>query len=148
MLTSHRYTSLRTGHTTEEVKNSIATSRNDLAIVARQNTGEIARVNQSLEDLSLSDITPANDDEEDDRIGAEAQLAEQKAALELCQNLYAHLQSMLQEEKMEKLAADKGSKTTVSFGSITGGIGIGVSNAPISGLTFGNSTSSTSKKDG
>lgn len=133
---------------TEELKNTIATSRNDLSIVAKRNNGEIAVVRQSLAELSVNDTVPADADEEDDRISAEAQLSEQKAALELCQDLFAQLQSMLQDENIEKLAAGRGGNANVSFGSIIGGFGIGVSNAPISNVTFGSppATGSTSSK--
>lgn len=122
---------------TEELKNTIATSRGELSIVARQNDGEIAQVSQSLAELTVTDTSVASDEEEDDRISAEAQLSEQKVSLELCQALFAQLQSMLEEDKVEKLGAGGEGTTNVSFGSITGGFGIGVSNAPISHVTFG-----------
>ncbi|CZT24134.1 uncharacterized protein RCC_09851 [Ramularia collo-cygni] len=131
------YSSLRTGHMTEELKNTIATSRTDLDVVARRSDGEIAQVSQSLTELTVTDTSLASDDEEDDRISAEAQLSEQKVALEVCQALFARLQSMLQDEKIEKLGARAEGTTNVSFASITGGFGIGVSHAPISNVTFG-----------
>lgn len=135
-LTSHRYTSLRTGRITEELKNTIATSRKDLSVVARQNNGEIDVVRQSLAEPTANDVLPDDPDEET-KVGAEAQLSEQKAALELSHHLLAQLQSMLQDDKIGKLAAGRGGNANITFGSITGGFGVGVSNAPISNVSFG-----------
>ncbi|KAK5110157.1 hypothetical protein LTR85_001550 [Meristemomyces frigidus] len=93
---------------TEELKNTIVTSRNDLSGVARRNNDEIALVRQSLAELTADDTTPVDDAEEDDRISVEAQLSEQKAALEVSQALFAQLQSLLQDEKIERLAVGTG----------------------------------------
>lgn len=92
-------------------------------------------VRQSLAELTVDD-TASNDDEEDDRISVEAQLSEQKTALVLSQALFTQLQSMLQDEKIETLAAGRGGNANVSFGSITSGFGVGVSHAAIN-VTFG-----------
>jgi hypothetical protein len=122
---------------TEELKNTIAISRNDLGSVARRNNDEMALVRQSLA-LTANEYDSADeDDDEEDRISAEAQLSEQMAILEVCQTLFAQLQSMLQDEKIEELAEGRSGKVNVSFGTITNGFGIGVSNAPISNVTFG-----------
>ncbi|KAK4978547.1 hypothetical protein LTR28_005075 [Elasticomyces elasticus] len=125
------YTSLRTSHMTEELKNTIATSRNELSVVAKRNSDEIALVRQSLTKLSVKDTVAAHADDEDDRISTDAQLSQQKAALKICQGLFSQLQSMLRDEQIEKLAAGRGGNANVSFGTIIGGFGIGVSNAPI-----------------
>lgn len=130
---------------TEELKNTIAASRQDLSSVARQNDSDILVLDQCLKEMSDNHSdSNASDNDEDDRVGAETQLSEQKAALELYRELFAQLQSMLKEEKIEKEAAGGGGNANVSFGSITSGFGIGISNAPISHVTFGSPSAASS----
>lgn len=144
MLITSRYSSLRNGRVTEELMNTIATSRISLSVIADQNSSNMALVRQSLADLTGDDAGPANratmndgpanDDEEDDRTSMETQLYEQQAVLEACQKLFAQLQSMLQDDEIRKVTTGKSGDVNVTFGSITGGVGVGVSNAPMSNV--------------
>lgn len=61
---------------TEELRKTIASSREDLSSVARRHESDIVVLDRSLEELSVHG--DANDEYEDDRISAEAQLSEKK----------------------------------------------------------------------
>lgn len=67
-----------------------------------------------------------------------------KTALGSYREVFAQLQSMLKEEKIESLATRGGGNANVSFGSITSGFGIGISNAAISNVTFGSPSATRS----
>ena len=90
-------------------------------------------VKGSLTELRLSDTSPRDGYEDDDRKSAVRQLEEEVAMLKLSQRL---LEALLSNAK-EDMSRAANAQTQVSFGNNNSGFQVGASHGPISGISFG-----------
>ena len=120
----------------------INTSCKEIQNTSEETQAQLVLVQADLQKLTEAAYTSDNeDDEEEDRYGAEVQLTENHVALQVCRSLYDHLRSRLEMEVPEQKAAQQNT-FQISFGSITG-VAIGDNQGSIhQNLTFGQSPTS------
>ena len=77
---------------TEELKKNISANQREMAGLLQGTDTQIAEIRTSLYQLRVSDRVSLDEDEQEDMEGAEVQLKEQQAAVELYQKLLSDLQ--------------------------------------------------------
>jgi transposase len=97
---------------------------------------ELTAVAKRLEQVSVADDVQY--EQMESKADTVRQLERERAALNASRKLLNELLSKAQEDAVARAAAAKENPSMkVKFGSQTSGFQIGVSNAPISGTTFG-----------
>lgn len=92
----------------------------------------------TLGELHLTDSGQEGAQNAEDKDKALEQIKEEQIALSSSRNLLQQLLSMAQEEVTSRAASESQSRRTqATFGKQNAGFQIGISNGPISGISFG-----------
>ncbi|RHZ63789.1 uncharacterized protein CDV56_108866 [Aspergillus thermomutatus] len=131
------YSSLRHTHLTEEMKKTIAMRQTELEAAIRTTDDQIADIRTRREEIDLVDGTQAAADPETEA-DMLRQLDEEHKTLYISRRLLNELMTRVQESTIVNVVArNENNSTRVTFGSQNSGLQIGVSNGPITGITFG-----------
>jgi hypothetical protein len=91
-----------------------------------------------LEELNTASDDQVKAESTENRSDILKQMEEERTALNASRKLLGELLSKVQEDAVAKAAMDSQTRsTTVTFGTQNSGFQIGVSNGPISGISFG-----------
>lgn len=92
----------------------------------------------TLGELRVTDAAQEGIQNAEDKDKALEQIKEEQIALDYSRKLLQELLSKAREEVISKAASESQNRSTqVTFGNQNAGLQIGISNGPISGLTFG-----------
>jgi hypothetical protein len=95
-------------------------------------------VESTLGELRVTDAAQEGIQNAEDKDKALEQIKEEQIALDYSRKLLQELLSKAREEVISKAASESQNRSTqVTFGNQNAGLQIGISNGPISGLTFG-----------
>ena len=131
------YSSIHQGHLTEELKSTLSTKRTEITNAVQTTDHELTALGKKLDEISVADDLYEDDEHRASKVDAVGQIETDRAALNAAKKLLMELLPKVQEDEAVRAAAAKQtSSTKVTFGSQTSGFQIGVSNAPISGITF------------
>jgi hypothetical protein len=133
-----RYSSIRHSHITEDIKKVILTKQTDIASAIRTTDRQLAEVGKRLEELNVAGDDQIEAERTKNRADALRQIEEERKALSTSRKLLNELLSKAQDDAVAKAATESQTRsTTVTFGAQNSGFQIGVSNGPISGISFG-----------
>ena len=98
----------------------------------------MAEVAKRLEQVSIADGVQGEVENQESRADALQWIEEERRALSASRKLLNELLSKTQEGAVARAATEKETRSaTMTFGNQNSGFMIGVSNAPITGITFG-----------
>jgi hypothetical protein len=132
----HRYSSIRHTHISEEIKKTISTKQTEISSAIGATDKQLAEIGKRLEELNVAGDIQEEAESTECRADALRQIEEERKAISTSRKLLDELLSKAQEEAIVK-AATKNLIQRVTFGSNNSGIQIGISNGPISGISFG-----------
>lgn len=93
---------------------------------------------RGIEEFSVASDIQRDSEAMEDQADAIRQIEEEQKALRASRKILDELFEKMQDEKIEKAAAESQSgSTSVTFGNQNSGFQIGVSNGSISGISFG-----------
>jgi hypothetical protein len=135
---TYRYSSIRHTHITEEIKKTISTRQIKITTAIGATDEQLAEVGKRLEELNVVGDIQEDIETTESKADALRQIEEEHKALRASRKLLDELLMKVQEDTVVKAAAeDQNCSTQVTFGSQNSGFQIGVSNGPISGISFG-----------
>jgi hypothetical protein len=132
----HRYSSIRHTHISEEIKKTISTKQTEISSAIGATNKQLADIRKRLEELHVAGDSQEEAESTQCRAEAVRQIEEERNAISTSRKLLDELLAKAQKEAIVK-AATKNLTQSVTFGSNNSGIQIGVSNGPISGISFG-----------
>ena len=111
---------------TGDIKEKILEKQREVTLAAKATDTQLAKVTETINTLVIDDSHPEQD---------MASLEEEQRALHSSQKLLGEVLTKLQE--VLRASEKQDHSIHVTFGSQNSGLQIGVSNGPISGVTFG-----------
>jgi hypothetical protein len=134
----NRYSSIRHIHITEEIKKTIVTNQTEIIRAIGTTDNQLMEAGKRLEELNTASDDKVKAESTENRSDILKQIEEERTALNASRKLLGELLSKVQEDAVAKAAMDSQTRsTTVTFGTQNSGFQIGVSNGPISGISFG-----------
>jgi cobalamin biosynthesis protein CobT len=136
----YRYSSIRHTHITEEIKKTISMKQTEITGAIAATDKHLADVESTLGELRLAGTGQegVQNAEDKDKDSALEQIEEERIALDSSRKLLKELLSMTREEVIAKATSESQNRSTqVTFGNQNSGFQIGISNGPISGISFG-----------
>jgi hypothetical protein len=132
----HRYSSIRHTHISEEIKKAISTKQTEISSAIGATDKQLVEIGKRLEELHVAGDSQEDAERTQRRADALRQIEEERNAISTSRKLLDELLAKAQEEAIVKAAA-KNVTQRMTFGSNNSGIQIGISNGPISGISFG-----------
>jgi hypothetical protein len=134
----HRYSSIRHTHITEEIRKTILTKEAEISKAITSTDRQLAEVESALGEIHLTGSRHERGQNEEDITNAVKQIEEERAALGSSRKLLEELLSKAREDVIARAASESQIRSTqVTFGNNNSGFQIGISNGPISGISFG-----------
>jgi hypothetical protein len=134
---TYRYSSIRHTHITEEIRETISTRQTEITIAIGKSDEQLAEVGKRLQKLNVVGDIQEEVPRTESKADALRQMEEERKALSVSRKLLDKLLLKAQEDAVVKAAANQNCSTRVTFGSQNSGFQIGISNGPISGISFG-----------
>lgn len=132
-----RYSSIRSGNITEQIKTSISARETEISTAISSTDTQLAAVETSLEEVRLDDAGEDRIQDAEDVATTVKQIEEERIALDLSRKLLEELLGRVRDEAAFKGASKiQTSSTYITFGNLDKGLQIGTNNAPISGIHF------------
>jgi hypothetical protein len=133
-----RYSSIRHTHITEEIKKTISVKEAEITGAIAATDKQLTEVESTLGELHLTDAGQEGAQNVEDKEKALEQVKEEQIALDSSRILLQELLSKAREEVVSRAATESQNRSTqVTFGNQNAGVQIGISNGPISGISFG-----------
>ena len=133
-----RYSSIRHTHITEEIKKTILVKQAEVTGAIAATDKQLTEVESTLGELRLTDASQEGVQNVEDKEKALEQIKEEQIALDSSRILLQELLSKAREEVVSRAATESQDRSTkVTFGNQNSGFQIGISNGPISGISFG-----------
>lgn len=133
-----RYSSIRHTHITEEIKKTISVKEAEITGAIAATDKQLTEVESTLGELRLTDASQEGVQNVEDKEKALEQIKEEQIALDSSRILLQELLSKAREEVVSRAATESQDRSTkVTFGNQNSGFQIGISNGPISGISFG-----------
>jgi hypothetical protein len=133
-----RYSSIRHTHITEEIKKTISVKEAEITGAIAATDKQLTEVESTLGELHLTDAGQEGAHNVEDKEKALEQIKEEQIALDSSRILLQELLSKAREEVVSRAATESQNRSTqVTFGNQNAGVQIGISNGPISGISFG-----------
>jgi len=133
-----RYSSIRHTHITEEIKKTISVKEAEITGAIAATDKQLTEVESTLGELRLTDASQEGVQNVEDKEKALEQIKEEQIALDSSRILLQELLSKAREEVVSRAASESQNRLTqVTFGNRNAGVQIGISNGPISGISFG-----------
>lgn len=133
----YRYSSLRHTRLTEEMKKTISMRQTEIETAIRTTDDQIADIRTRREEFGLVDRAQAAAEPETEA-GMLRQIDEEHKALYISRRLLNELLIRVQESTIVNvMARNEKNSMRVTFGNENSGLQIGVSNGPITGISFG-----------
>ena len=133
-----RYSSIRHTHITEEIKKTILVKEAEITGAIAATDKQLTEVESTLGELRLTDASQEGVQNVEDKEKALEQIKEEQIALDSSRILLQELLSKAREEVVSRAATESQDRSTkVTFGNQNSGFQIGISNGPISGISFG-----------
>ncbi|RLM02014.1 hypothetical protein CFD26_109125 [Aspergillus turcosus] len=131
------YSSLRHTRLTEEIKKTISMRQGEIETAIRTTDNQIADIRTSREDIGLVDRAQAAADPETE-VDVLRQIDEEHRGLYISRRLLNKLMMRVQNSTIVNIAArNENNSMRVMCGRQNSGLQIGVSNSPITGISFG-----------
>lgn len=135
---TYRYSSIRHTHITEEIKKTISTKQIEITSAIGATDLQLAEVGKRLEELNVVGDIQEEVESTENKADALRQIEEERKALSASRKLLDELLSKVQEDSVVKASTENQNRSTqVTYGSQNSGFQIGISNGPISGISFG-----------
>jgi hypothetical protein len=135
---SRRYSSIRHTHITEELKKTISIKQAEITGAIKTTDKQLAEVEITLGELHVAGSGQERIQNTEDKDNALEQIEDERTALDSPRKLLQELLSKAREEAIAKAANESQNLSTqISFGTQNAGFQIGISNGPISGISFG-----------
>ncbi|KAK2764262.1 hypothetical protein FQN54_008954 [Arachnomyces sp. PD_36] len=132
------YSSIRHAHVTEEIKETISTKQIEIRTAIDATNERRAEVGKRLEEHGVDKNMRGSVGGPESRADALRQIEEERTALSASRKLLDELLVKVQEDVVMKAATENLNRSThITFGSENSGFEIGISNGPISGISFG-----------
>lgn len=132
-----RYSSIRSTHITEEIKETISTKEAEISSAITSTDTQLAEIETSLGELHLSDAGEEQSEDVETVAITTRQIEVERNALRSSRQLLEALFSKANEEALLKAASETQSRLMhVTFGNQGKGFQIGTNNAPLSGFHF------------
>jgi hypothetical protein len=133
-----RYSSIRHTHITEEIKKTILVKEAEITGAIAATDKQLTEVESTLGELRLIDASQEEAQNAEDKDKALKRIKEEQIALDSSRILLQELLSKAREEVVSRAASESQNRLTqVTFGNRNAGVQIGISNGPISGISFG-----------
>ncbi|RHZ73116.1 hypothetical protein CDV55_108340 [Aspergillus turcosus] len=131
------YSSLRHTRLIEEIKKTVSMRQAEIETAIRATDNQIADIRTTREDIGLVDRAQAAADPETE-VDVLRQIDEEYRGLYISRRLLNELMMRVQESTIVNVAArNENNSMRVTFGRQNSGLQIGVSNSPITGISFG-----------
>lgn len=127
-----RHSSIRHTHITEEIQKMVSMRKTEITAGIRSTDEQLDEVGTRIEQLSVVTNTQEDLGTTEDKVGAKKQAEEERKALHASRKLLDELLMKVQNNCIAKAAS-----ISVNFGDYNSGFQVGVSNGPISGMSFG-----------
>ena len=129
---------VRHAHITEEIKKTISSKQVEVTTVIDAIDQRQAEVAKQLEKLKVYNDTQEEVEATESRIDILRQIEDDHTALRALLKILDELLAKAQEEAVIKAATENENRSTaITFGDENSGLQIGISNGPISGISFG-----------
>ncbi|GIJ98191.1 hypothetical protein Aspvir_000306 [Aspergillus viridinutans] len=133
----YRYSSLRHTGLTEEIQKTISMRQTEIESAIRTTNNQIADIQTRREEFGPVDLAQAAADPETEA-DMLRQIDEEHKALYISRRLLNELLMRVQDSTIVNvLARNENNSMRVTFGNQNSGLQIGVSNGPITGISFG-----------
>jgi len=133
-----RYSSFRHTHITEEIEKTISIKRAEITGTITATENQLAEVESTLRELHIAGTGQEKGQDTDDKGSAVKQIEGERTALDSSRKLLQELLLKTQEDVIAKAASERQNPSNqITFGSQNSGFQIGISNGPISGISFG-----------
>jgi hypothetical protein len=120
------------------MRKTISTKEAEVSKAIMSTDRQLAEVESTLGEIYLTGSRHERDQNEEDVTNAVKQIEEERAALGSSRKLLEELLSKAQEDVIARAACESQNRSTrVTFGNNNSGFQIGISNGPISGISFG-----------
>jgi hypothetical protein len=133
-----RYSSIRHTHITEEIKKTILGKEAEITGAIAATDKQLTEVESTLGELRLIDASQEGVQNAEDKDKALERIKEEQIALDSSRIVLQELLSKAREEVVSRAASESQNRSTqITFGNQNAGFQIGISNGPISGISFG-----------
>jgi ABC-type phosphate transport system auxiliary subunit len=133
-----RYSSIRHTHITEDIKKTISIKQTGITAAIVTTDKQMAKVENNLEDLRLTNTGKESVLNTEDKDNALEQIRGERTALDCSRKLLQELLLKIRDELIPRATSESQDRSPiVTFGNTNNGFQIGVSNGPISGISFG-----------
>jgi hypothetical protein len=135
---TYRYSSIGHSHITEEIEETISARQAEIITAIGTTDERLTEVRKRLEEINLTGDVQKEVESTDSKADTLRQNEEERKALNVSRKLLDELLLKAQEDAVAKAAVEKQNHSTqVTFGGHNSGFQIGISNGPISGISFG-----------